>query len=271
MVAWRVGRRWRRRPPDSSWKRSSRPSSSMVGDEHGAPATAASSMARGRPSRRRQMAATVSTVSGARVKPGSMATARSTNRAMAGSSSPSVPRGPTGYTRSPSTSSHSRLVARMAVSPPARSTASASPAQASTTCSQLSRMRSIRRPDRYCGMPSRGSDARTSMPMVPATADPTPAGSVTEVRSTNQHAVAPAGQLGVAHVDGQAGLARAADRDEGHQAVLGQEQSHRPGVLGPAQQRGWPGWAGWSGCRPSAAGGTARCPAATARPARGRP
>ena len=119
---------------------------------------AASSRASGTPSRRRQTWATAGAFSAVRAKPGATATARSTNRRTASpcarrpaSTWPRSPRArawaraASGRARegtrqavSPAIPSASRLVARTCTPGQARSTVSASRAQASRTCSQLS-------------------------------------------------------------------------------------------------------------------------------------
>jgi hypothetical protein len=96
---------------------------------------AASSMASGRPSRRRQIRSTSAPSS--RTAPAASA-ARSTNRAAAGSPSS----GGTRQTRSPGTPSATRLVASTRTPGQAATSPPASSAAAATTCSQLSSTRS---------------------------------------------------------------------------------------------------------------------------------
>ena len=81
IVCWRAGRS--RLPPVSRSRRCSRRSSRAAGGRTRTQA-AASSMARGKPSRRRQMAATAAALSGSGQSVGALAVARSRKRATAG-------------------------------------------------------------------------------------------------------------------------------------------------------------------------------------------
>ncbi|CAM5730343.1 hypothetical protein STENM223S_08564 [Streptomyces tendae] len=117
---------------------------------------AASSMARGRPSRRRQISAHASGSSSVR-KPGRAAAPRSANRRSATGSG----KGSTGRSNSPRTLRGSRLVART-VRPGQRSRrVSTRRAAASTTCSQLSRISSMRRGPQCSASRSTGALCRS--------------------------------------------------------------------------------------------------------------
>ena len=141
---WTVARsvcerpRVRRRPPVSMAKRSSRCAaiSSTVNTEVRA---AASSIASGRPSSRRQISATDSSSSADQSSTRRFADRENNTIA----SSPLIPRRPT--TRSPSTARASRDVASTRTSGHAPSNASIRSATSSMTCSQLSTTRSIDR------------------------------------------------------------------------------------------------------------------------------
>ena len=129
--------RWRpaaaRLPPVRRRKRSCRRSASCSSGIERSRA-AASSMARGRPSIRRQTSATAGLVASSSEKSGDADVARSANSRTAASSS----RGPTGESASPSIASGSRLVARMRRPGQAARRRSASRAAGPTMCSQLS-------------------------------------------------------------------------------------------------------------------------------------
>ncbi len=132
-------------------------------------------MASGMPSRRAQIWDTAAAVASVSANSALAAVARSTKsriastrasssrdsaRAVSGSAIGGTPR-----TASPATPSASRLLARIVTSGPPRSTASARLAQASSRCSQPSKMSSARRPRRWSTSVSRSgrpASSRTS-------------------------------------------------------------------------------------------------------------
>ncbi len=157
---------------------------------------AASSIASGMPSRRRQTCATAGALPASRRKDGSTAAARSTKRRTeshaAISSRESARRasgtasGATGNCASPATCSGSRLEARMVKPGADCSSCLASSAQACTRCSQLSRIRSMRRPRAYLTNASiTGRPASSFTPSTEATACGTRAASARGASSTS--------------------------------------------------------------------------------------
>ena len=154
-VCWRG--RTVRLPLVSSRKRSSRRSAIWRGVSSRSRA-AASSMASGSPSRRRQISAQAAGSSSAST--GSRAGPRRRGR-RAAAARPGRAAAPRGRSNSPGTPRGSRLVART-VSPGQRaSSRSASRAAASTTCSQLSRTSSMRRRAQCSASRARGSSCRS--------------------------------------------------------------------------------------------------------------
>jgi len=97
-------------------------------------------MANGRPSRRRHSATTVSRSNASTPTVELTAAARRMNNRTAGASGSALASGGTRTVCSPSTSSDSRLVASTTDAPGRERNASANSAQASTRCSQLSRI-----------------------------------------------------------------------------------------------------------------------------------
>ncbi len=206
MRPWRVCCRGTavRRPPVSSRKRSPRPCSISATDMTLTRA-AASSMASGMPSSRRQMATTGPAVDASSTKPGAVAAARSTNsrtdsaEATASMSTPSasqgVPRSPSGgrssdgigMVASPSIPSASRLVVRIRRARQSRSSRSTSLAQASMTCSQLSSSSRRSFPRRNSTTPSSaGRPAVSGTPSARPTPSTTRPGSASGASSTSQ-------------------------------------------------------------------------------------
>jgi hypothetical protein len=160
---------------------------------------AASSIASGRPSSRRQISATAAALFPVSVKPGRTAWARSTNSATAdeAASSPNgtvagpagalsgTGSGGTGYSRSAASPSTVRLVARI-VTPRQRASSSASSPAALTTCSRLSRISSHRSPPNHSASACSGDPAPPRLaPTARATASSTRPGSVTAASGTN--------------------------------------------------------------------------------------
>ena len=144
---------------------------------------AASSIPNGIPSSRVHVSATSSTFASVSAKPGSASAARAANS----STPPGRPRPGTRQSRSPRQRNGSRLVARIVTCGHRRSSSSASTAQASTTCSQVSRSSSPVRVDR-CWASASADDrcAGTWIPTVVAASSATRAGSVSLPSSTNQ-------------------------------------------------------------------------------------
>ncbi len=154
-------------------------------------------MASGMPSRLRQIRATAPAFCSVRSNLGLLSFARSTKRraasdcamssavsACAGSGSES---GGTAHTISPGAPSASWLVASILTDGQARSSSVASSAQASTTCSQLSKTISVRRAWRYstsASVSGRPDSSRTRS--AEATVWGTSAGSASVASSTNQ-------------------------------------------------------------------------------------
>src|SRR5215469_3361682 len=177
-VCCRAGRA---RPPRvNSPSRSPSRSSICSADSTGSRA-AASSMASGMPSSRRQILATAAAFASVTANPGTTCAARSANKLTAGNRASSATlsgrpacgagSGGTASTVSPSMVSASRLVASTRSPPAARSSWSASSAAASTRCSQLSSTSSSCRPARYSASAVAGAyPARSCSPSVPATA-----------------------------------------------------------------------------------------------------
>jgi hypothetical protein len=151
---------------------------------------AASSMARGSPSSRRQIPVTATIDRGSRWSCGRLTRARWTN-SVAASSAPS---GSNGQSCSPSTDSASRLVVRTTARPHLDRSRSTSAAVSASTCSQLSRTSSTRRSDRY---PASASPmvrpARGCTPSSAATARLTPP---PVVRDASSHSHTPAANRG---------------------------------------------------------------------------
>ena len=125
---------------------------SRVGTGSAFTRAAASSIASGRPSSRRQISATAAALSAVNAKAGDTAWARSANsrtESRSASCSGEISavefgkgNGAIGYSRSPPTLSGSRLVTRT-VNPGAPFSSSATDGAASTTCSKLSSRRSV--------------------------------------------------------------------------------------------------------------------------------
>ena len=133
-VRWRSGRS--RAPPESSCSRRSNRSSSASG-ENSLTLAAASSMASGSPSSRRQISSTVEAFAAVSSKAGATATARSQKSRTAGESRSPKKSGGTGNCRSPMSRSGALLVAstvRRGHSP----TRSATKGAAGRRCSRLS-------------------------------------------------------------------------------------------------------------------------------------
>ncbi len=155
--------------------------------------TAASSIASGTPSRRRQISWTAGVDSGSSANSGSTLRARSANSdiaSVAGSS------GRTGTTCSPPRSSASRLVASTTTWGQRSSTASARSAAASSTCSQLSSTMMLRVAPRWSHTTSMSArPGCTAAPSARATTATTALGSPVRASSTNH---APPGNTGSA-------------------------------------------------------------------------
>ena len=135
--------------PDSSWSASSASGSARS-------RTAASSIASGMPSSRWHSRTTSARFCGVTVNPGTTAAARWANSSAASASAGS---GGSGKACSPGASSGCLLVASRVTPGAARSTVSAKAAQASTRCSQVSRISSSRRPRRCSSTAARCSAA----------------------------------------------------------------------------------------------------------------
>ncbi len=149
---------------------------------------AASSMASGIPSRRRQISTTAAaSPSSPTMKRGETCCARSTNKATAAESTPAPTSSEgTGHSRSSPMPSPSRLVATILVVAEATRMASIRSAAASSTCSQLSNTSSRTLPSRAAA--TLWATLRPGcwvMPSTAATASGTAAGSVTAASSKN--------------------------------------------------------------------------------------
>ena len=187
-----------RAPPVSTAKMSSRRSASCAAGRIRIRA-AASSIASGRPSRRRQICRTAAALSSVTRNDGRTSWARCSKRRTA-SEPPSAAAvavttappggsdsGGTGQLHSPSTPSGSRLVARIDSAGQATSSRSARPATAAARCSQLSSTISVRRPDTCAAIASAASCPGVSgAPSWLATVWPTDAGSAAGASSTQQ-------------------------------------------------------------------------------------
>ena len=141
-------------------------------------------MASGRPSSRRQSRTTSARFTAVTVKSGSTEAARCANSSTA---SVSAGIGATGKACSPGASNGCLLVASTVTSGAARSTDSANEAQASTRCSQVSRISSRRRSRRCSSTAARCAQAsRSGSPSAAATASASRAGSLSPDSSTIQ-------------------------------------------------------------------------------------
>ena len=154
---------------------------------------AASSIASGRPSRRRQISATAAALPSVRAKPGRTARARSVNSATAGQAATSATgavagpagSGGTGYSRSARSPSTVRLVATI-TSPGQRASSSPRSRATPTTCSRLSKISSQAPSPNVSASASSGEPARArSAPAARPTATRTSPGSVTVSSGTN--------------------------------------------------------------------------------------
>src|SRR5258706_383899 len=157
---------------------------------------AANSIASGKPSSLRHVLTTNGAFASVSAKSSTTAVTRSTNNWTAGkaAASPAVsvadasglPSGPRRYWRSPKTPSGSRLVATILMSEVPLSTAAASVATASITCSQLSSSSSIRLFLSAATRVGSGSSVPISKPSKVAIAVGTRRGSASDARSTSQ-------------------------------------------------------------------------------------
>ena len=219
-VCWRVSAV--RRPAPSTSRLSPRRAAIWSSDSAAARA-AASSMASGMPSRRRQISATAPAASSAGSKPGRAAAARSQN-----SRSASASEG-TRQATSSAQRSGSRLVARTRTPGPARRTSSARRAHASIRCSQLSRTINASRVARCATSASRAErDAGIGTPTASAAACATSAGSLRLARSTNQAPSGSSRQRVGGDLERQPRLA----------AAPGAGERHKPGALQQARDVG---------------------------------
>ena len=150
-------------------------------------------------------------------------------------------RGGTGHTVSPAMLSASRLVARMVSSGQARRSASATRAQASTRCSQLSSTSSSRRGrSASCIVSRRARPASSRTPSAAAIACGTRAASASGASPANHTPSAKAPAVQVArHLKGEPGLADPPGTGQGQQArVPASRRLHRFQLPLPADEAG---------------------------------
>ena len=211
---------------------------------------AASSIASGRPSSRRQISATAAALPSVRAKPGRTARARSTNSATAGEDSSSSSgtvagsagsaSGGTGYSRSARSPSTVRLVAKITTRGQ-RASSSPRPGAAWTTCSRLSRISSHAPSPNVSASASTGEPVpRQVGPRHPADGGQDQPGVGDRVQRHEHRARAEAITQPLAHRHRQPGLAdpaRAGQRHQPHPRTLNQPGHLIDGPLPPQQRR----------------------------------
>ena len=208
-----------RAPPVRSRKRSCR-LLTISSSESARTRAAASSMASGIPSRRRQISVTVSVLSSVTVKSGRARRARSVNNSTASSARDSD--GTCQFT-SPATMRGSRLVARIVTREQPASTSLTSSALASSRCSQLSNTTSSRR-----SRTDRNSvsvierPGWSGSPSARATVSGTTSGCGDRRQIGIENAVGEVTAHLAGDLDRQPGLARSACAGQGHEPVVGQ-------------------------------------------------
>ena len=207
---------------------------------------AASSIARGIPSSRRQISETDPTFEASSAKPGRAIAARSTKRRTAALAAVSSrrPSGDgtgserSGQTCSPSSARPSRLVAITRTAGQRWSRLPARRAVASSRCSQLSRTRSAVRARRNSITHSSSEAfARGCTPSVTATSWTTPSSSLTPASSLSQTPSGNSGAMSAADLHREARLADPAHADEGHERRLGQGLGDRDDFLLATDER----------------------------------
>ena len=253
------GSRDRLTPPGTSDPAARRAASSAGG--RACTRAAASSIASGRPSRRRQISAAAGAAPASRTKPRIGQAGPVPRTAPARRPRPGVA---TGRTCSPVTPSSSRPVASIRTPRAARDSRSASSAQASTRCSQLSSTSSSVLSRRWSASRSAGAgdavpfgSGSSRSPRLDATASASRAGSRSGASSSSHTPSGTSGASRRAGLDGQARLAHATRPGERDQPVPAQERGHVVEIAVPADECGQPlgqpcGGAADAGVRPGA-------------------
>ena len=244
---------------------------------------AASSMASGMPSSRRQMVATAAAVSAASVNDGWARLARSTNsrtesmsaRAARSSTSGTVRAG-TGQVTSPGRPSGSRLVASTVSSPASTSASATKAAAASMTCSQLSRTNRVGAPATVAASwPAAERPGCSRAPRADNTAPATACGSSmgpSSIHQTPPGCLAPASPATASAsrvLPTPPGPSSVTRRPDSTSSTTASTSSRRPtsGVSGTGRRGSTAraGGSGWSGGPAAAAISAARSPGSSSR------